>query len=178
MSGSFTLLRQPLNLTLSTLGHARIFVAATLVILALIWLIGFLYLSRRQDVMCPECGGKNAVTPDAENSRLVVLCQEADCGRTTYLAVRASALSLFGVTQLLLTLLAAVLGYKLGLAVGFDTTGRWLIAFAALVLGRVLARFIVLMVVFALLRCKPSPAWQKEIVAHLAPPPWKRTGPR
>lgn len=153
-------------------------VAVILVALVVGWLSGILWLKRHGKAVaeavstCPKCGGKTTVTADPPNSRLVVLCQDNNCGCASSHSVRASALSLFGVTQLLLAFLTGALGYALGDALGYRPTGRAFAALVGILLGGVVARFFVRMVVFALLQSNLPPAWQEEIVAYLAPPPF------
>ena len=177
-----SLLPQPQALGLATVGCTMILVAVIVVALALSWLGGFLYLNRHRKIVseavstCPECGGETTVTPDPPNSRLVVLCQDNNCGCASSRSVRASALSLFGVTQLLLTFLAGALGYALGNVLGYRPAGRALAALTGILLGGIGVRFLVRLVVFALLQSRLPPAWQEEMVAYLAPPPWKAQG--
>ncbi|MHC4365538.1 MAG: hypothetical protein ACYSTJ_08740 [Planctomycetota bacterium] len=153
-------------------------VSVILIVLILGWAAAILWLKIHGKAVsvavssCPKCGGKTAVTPDPPNSRLAVLCQDDSCGCTSYRSVRASALSLFGVTQLLLAFLAAALGYALGDALGYRPAARAFTALVGLLLGGIVARFFVHLVVLALLQSNLQPAWQEEIVAYLAPPPF------
>lgn len=155
-----------------------ILVAAILLMLALSWLGAFLYLKRHEKIVseavstCPECGGATTVTPDPPNSQLVVQCQANNCGCTLSRSVRASALSLFGVTLVLLTILAGVLGHSLAFALGCGPAGKAFAILLGIFLGGMVARFLVRLAAFALLQSKLPPAWQEEVVAYLAPPPF------
>ncbi len=150
------------------------------------WLLGCLvsalWLSRRGKRLsrtlsvCSKCGASTEVTPDAIHSRLMVSCQAGECGHVSIRPVRASALSMFGITQLVLTLLAAGTCLQLGRAMGLGPTGRFVMGGIGLVFGYAVARFLVMSVVHSLRRSK-SPAWQEEVVAYLAPPPWRMLDP-
>lgn len=154
------------------------FLAITLAALALYEIFALLQLRKHRKILdaavssCDRCGAGTVVTPDPPNSQLMVQCQAADCGHVFSRPVRASALSLFGVTQLVLVLLAGAVGYGVVAALEGDSTGRVLAAFACCVFGFVVVRFLIRALAFTLLQRKLSPSWQEEIVAYLAPPPF------
>jgi hypothetical protein len=120
---------------------------------------------------CGNCGGEVSVSPDPSNSRLVLQCKDDTCGRIEFCQVRASALSLFGVVQHLLTILIAAASYATGTWLELSAWCRALAVAASLLAGWAAARFLVRCCAFGLLACRPPPIWQKEIVAYVARPP-------
>lgn len=118
---------------------------------------------------CPKCGGTNSVSADPSNSRLVIECEGKGCDYHSFISVRSSALSLFGFSQLLLTIIIGMLGFAFGCKLGYRFVGKTLIIFMCVLVGGIVVRFFVRLIAFFLLRSNVSPVWQKEIVAYLAP---------
>jgi len=123
----------------------------------------------RDTSMCPKCGGMNSVSANPSNSRLVIECKEKDCGYHSILSVRASALSLFGFAQLLLTIIIGILGFSFGCKLGYGPMGKTFVLLTCIIVGGVVVRFFIRFIAFFLLRSNVSPVWQKEVVAYLAP---------
>ena len=155
-------------------------VIVTIILFALFfgWFFGVLWLRKRgknlaaTSSMCSKCGGITTATADPSNSRIVILCKDEKCRHSSSRSVRASALSLFGILQILFTVLAGALGYKTGQVFGYQTFGKAILILVCALLGGIIMRFIIRGVVLTMLQYKPSMAWQEEIVAYLAPPPF------
>jgi hypothetical protein len=122
---------------------------------------------------CPTCGKEVSVRPDPGNSRFVLQCENNGCRKVSFRQVRASALSLFGVVRCLLVFLAAALSYLFAEQLGWNLSGRLLAIFGGLLIGWIVVSIIVRQVARIILACNPSPVWQNEIIAHLAPPPFR-----
>jgi hypothetical protein len=155
-----------------------IIVIAILVALVLSWLSASIWLKihgkavEKATSTCTECGGKTIVKPDPHNSQLVVTCQNENCACISSRPVRASALSLFGVTQLSLTFLAGTLSYMIVDAMEYRLPFKVFVTLLGIMLGAVVIRFFIRAIVFTLLQSKLPVAWQEEMVAYLAPPPF------
>ena len=119
---------------------------------------------------CPTCDKEVSVSPDPANSRLVLQCENGDCGATSFRKVRASALSLFGLARLILVFLVAAVSYLFAEWLGWDWWGRVFAILGGLLMGWLVVSFLVRLCARVLLECCPSPILQSEIVAHLAPP--------
>ena len=126
---------------------------------------------------CPKCGRVSSVSADPSNSRLAIECKGKDCGYHSVLPVRASALSLFGLARLDLTIVCGILGFGFGWRLGFRLVGNTLVALACMIIGGIVIGFFIRLICFSLLRSNVSPIWQKEIVAHLAPSPFTNKQP-
>jgi ribosomal protein S27AE len=125
---------------------------------------------------CPACGGKASVHADPSNSRLILQCGNGDCGKTSFRHVRASAMSLFGVARFLLIFLIIWIFFLLSRQLKWSNTVELFAAFGVLVIGWIVVSFLVRFIAHIILECNPSPIWQNEIVAHLAPPPFWQGG--
>ena len=124
----------------------------------------------RKISMCPKCSSANIISEDISNSCLKVKCKNEACDCCSLLPVRPSALSLFGLAQLLLTIVVGVLGFELSC----HSTHKALIVFMFIIIGGVFARFLVRSIAFFLLGYGISPIWKKEIVSYLDSPFSKR----
>lgn len=138
-----------------------------------LWGAFFLTISGKKlakdTLKCPKCGGRTSVSGNPSNSRLVIECKGKHCDYRSFISVRASALSLFGLMQLILTFIVGALGFVLAHKLGYGPAGRILAAVVFAIAGGLIARSFVRFVAFSLLRSDLSPAWHKEIVAYLAP---------
>ena len=128
----------------------------------------------RKISICPKCGSVNIISADISNSYLRVKCKNENCNYCSSLPVRPSALSLFGLAQLLLTIIIGVLGFMLGCKLGCHPIFKAVIVFVCVIIGGVFARFFVRSITFFLLGHGVSPIWKKEIVSYLASPFSKR----
>lgn len=160
-----------------------IIVVAFLVALVLGWVSGSIWLTIHGRILekntstCSECGGRTIVKPDPQNSRLLVSCQNKECFCVTSHPVRPSALSLFGITQLLLAFITGTLIYLVVDAMKYSLPLKVFAAIMGILLGLVVIRFFIRAIVFALIQVRLPVAWQEEMVAYLAPPPFlKREG--
>lgn len=155
-----------------------IIVIAILGALVLGWLSACIWLKihgkalYKATSVCSECGGQTIVKPDPHNSQLVVTCQNEKCACISSRPVRASALSLFGITQLSLTFLAGTLSYMIVDAMEYRLPFKVFVTLLGIMLGRVVTRFFIRSIVFTLLQSGLPVAWQEEMVAYLAPPPF------
>ena len=145
--------------------------------------VGILHLKIREKAVakkistCPKCGRLSSVSADPSNSRLAVECKGNDCDCHSFFPVRASALSLFGLARLVLTIVCGILGFGFGWRLGFRLVGNTLVALACMIIGGIVIGFFIRLICFSLLRSNVSPIWQKEIVAHLAPSPFSNRQP-
>lgn len=154
-------------------------ILAILLALALGWWLAAWTLHARGRFLAPqlgecfECGGATRVEPDPPNARLIVRCKRDDCGETRDWPVRASALSMLGLTVLELAILWAAVGYLLAGALTDSLAWRIAGAAAGLIIGGGVSRLVVRIWARNLLR-KPdlSPGWQEEVVAYFAPAPF------
>jgi hypothetical protein len=119
---------------------------------------------------CPACGQEGSVSPDPENSRLVLQCKNGACGSTSFRHVRASALSLFGLSRFVLVFLVVLLSDALAEWLDWNGWGRVFVILAGLLMGWIVVSFLIRLCAHVLLEFSPSPILQNEIVAHLAPP--------
>lgn len=120
---------------------------------------------------CPACGNAVRVSPDPKNSRLVLHCANSGCEATSYHPVRASFLSLFGLARLILVFLFTAIACLLASRLGWGFWVTWAVTLAGLLVGWAVASSFVRLCAQTLLARNPSPIVQKELVAHLAPPP-------
>ena len=97
----------------------------------------------RDTSMCPKCGGMNSVSAEPSNSRLVIKCEEKDCGYHSFLSIRSSALSLLGFAQLLLTIIIGMLGFAFGCELGYGSMGKTFVLLTCIIVGGVVVRFFV-----------------------------------
>lgn len=152
-----------------------IIVEIILVLLILVWLSGSIWLAihgkalKKDTSTCSECGGKTTVKPDPSSSQLIMSCQNDKCDCISYYSVRTSGLSLFNITQILVTLLAGTLSYAIADTMQFSLLFKVVAVLIGIFLGAIIARFLIRLTVFILLQTKLPVAWQKEIVAYLAP---------
>jgi hypothetical protein len=121
---------------------------------------------------CPACGCKVSVRADPENSRLVLQCENGDCGKISFRHVRASALSLFGVARFLLVFLTAALFYWFAGRMDWSLKGRLFAFSGGILVVWIFVSFLIRLAAHIILEFNPSPIWKSEIVAHLAPPPF------
>ncbi len=119
--------------------------------------------------VCSECRGGTRVSPDPPGSRLVATCRNAECGHTVSLPVRASALSLFGVFELVFSGVIGAAGYLLAIAREFNPSATIIFALVGFILGGVAATVLVRLVYHTCCSALP-PALQREFVAHIATP--------
>ena len=124
----------------------------------------------RDTATCPKCGSMNSVSADPLNSCLVIECECENCDYRSSLPVRPSALSLFGLAQLLLTIIIGILGFVFGCKLGYGPVGKVMTIFTCMIIGGIFVRFFVRFITFFLLSHGVSPIWKKEIVAYLASP--------
>lgn len=149
--------------------------AIFILLLLCVWLFGGIWLLihgkflEKDATVCSECGGVITVKPDPPNSQLVMSCQNDQCDCVSYCYVRPSALSLFGITQLLVILFVGASSYIIADTMKFGSIFKILTVLGGAFLGAVIVRFFIRLIVFTLLQGNLSVAWQKEIVAYLAP---------
>lgn len=122
---------------------------------------------------CSRCGGRNRAAADALNARLVLECENPACRNLAYHSVRASAMSLFGVVRIVLIGLGAMMCWNFGALQEFGVAAKLGTLIVSLLLVSVFASFLVRLVALVLMQADLPPSWQAEIVAHLAPPPWR-----
>jgi uncharacterized membrane protein YeaQ/YmgE (transglycosylase-associated protein family) len=141
----------------------------------LVWLAGSICLAiqgkalKKATSTCSKCGGETTVKPDPSGSQLTMSCQNDKCDCISNHPVRPSGLSLFNITQILITLLAGTLGYVIADTKQFDLLLKVIAVLVGVLLGAIITRFLIRLLVFVLLQAKIPVAWQKEIVAYLAP---------
>ncbi len=127
--------------------------------------------------VCPDCGGDTLVSPDPPGSRLVAACQNGECGRRVSLPVRASALSLFGVFELVVAGVVGTVGYWVAVARGSDLPITIILVLVGFILGGVVATVLVRSVYHLCFSSLPH-FLQREFVAHLSSPsfPYQQSG--
>ncbi len=119
---------------------------------------------------CSQCGGEVVVTPEPHHARFVARCQNSECGYSLEYPVRASALSLPGVLQVMTALLC-------GLGVYWcmrDASRGLMIAavFMAVLVGGFMVRFVLRMAAYGILLSSAPWGWKKEMMTYLAAPPF------
>ena len=125
---------------------------------------------------CPGCGAKMRVTAIPEEAQLVATCLDEGCGGTTHHPVRASALSLFGLAQILFGAAGAGILYVLAMILEWSNTVRMGLAVAGFIAAFLAARAGVRNVAHHIAKSDTAPlGWREEAVSHLAPSPFAQS---
>jgi len=114
---------------------------------------------------CPQCGGEIRITPEPYESRFAARCCNPECNHTFFHPVRASALSVPGLIQILGTITCSAGAYV-------GTHGSIVATIAVLLIGGVVIRFVLRLTAFIIVQSSASLGWKDEMIAYLAPPPF------
>ena len=154
----------------------EIIVVAILVVLVIGWISGGIWLTIHNKALekvtstCSKCGDRTKVKPDFQNCRLVVSCQNNKCLYVSSRPVRPSALSLFGITQLLLIFLVGILSYMIVDVMKFHLLFKVIVVLLCTLIGSIAIRFFIRAIVFSLIQVNLPVALQEEMVAYLSTP--------